>query len=228
VLKQLRQVGGVRQVKVENFKQGIFAVTGAEGARLSESALADAVRRSGFTVEKIVAPDGPAGPKESGATVSAQEFEARHGEARGAFRKGDYETARNVLKDLLAKLPDQKSEKNRGRSAEAGQLLALAEFASGDYAEASSAAHAALHRGKPWDWKTLSSHYREIKEYTRHLRALEKSVREEPTAENRFLLAYHYLMLGHKDAAAGLLERVPQNEPEDELVAGLLKQLTKP
>jgi hypothetical protein len=57
------------------------------------------------------------------------------------------------------------------------------------------------------------------------LRALEKFVRENPRApEGRFLLGFHYLIAGHRDAAAKELLEAVKLTPKDQLAARLLTQ----
>lgn len=58
MVKQLRQVAGVEQVKVTDFKKGVFALTPKKEAELSERVISDAVKKSGFTLEKVVRPKG--------------------------------------------------------------------------------------------------------------------------------------------------------------------------
>lgn len=225
MVKQLRQVAGADKVKVEDFKQGLFAVTPAEGAQVSEEALSEAVRRSGFTLAKIVSPEGESPAREaSGRPIDQAEQERKVADARQAFRQGEYRRACALLKESIEKLPDKTQADKAGRS-DAGQLLSLANFAVADYDEASAAAHAALHRGKPWDWAELARHYRKVDEYTRHLRRLEKMVREGAGVDARFLLGYHYLMLSYKDAAAAQFQRVLKINTNDELAAELLGRL---
>lgn len=60
------------------------------------------------------------------------------------------------------------------------------------------------------------------------MRALEDYYRQHPnSAQANLLLAYHYLTLGHADAARGRLEAVVQLNPNDRLAAGLLQALDR-
>jgi hypothetical protein len=62
--------------------------------------------------------------------------------------------------------------------------------------------------------------------YTRQLRALEGDARDKPkSVEDRFVLAYHYFVLGQNDAAAKELEVVTQLQPGDKLSAQMLAAL---
>ena len=56
---------------------------------------------------------------------------------------------------------------------------------------------------------------------------LERYTTEHPDeAATQFLLAYHYLMLGHEDAARARLEKAVKLEPKDKVSAGLLQMLS--
>jgi hypothetical protein len=56
--------------------------------------------------------------------------------------------------------------------------------------------------------------------YINQLRELEANVRQNPNnASTRFLLGYHYLVQGHKDAAATEFQNVVKLEPKDQLSA---------
>ncbi len=111
--------------------------------------------------------------------------------------------------------------KKRLADAESDQVHSLALFASGKFDEAGKAAHAALLRGKHWNWKTLGGHYKKTADHTSQLRALENSIRQKSTPEKRFLVAYHYLMLGQPKAARAQFQRVARARPDDKLVASL-------
>ena len=66
----------------------------------------------------------------------------------------------------------------------------------------------------------------DIPTYTEHLRALEAYQRANPkSAEASFVLAYHYLVLGHLDAAIKHLGTVVKLLPESQLSAELLAAL---
>ena len=95
------------------------------------------------------------------------------------------------------------------------------------YEDAAAAAHIALHHDSNWNWKTLSKHYATTKDYTTQLRNLETSITNSSTAEKRFLIAYHYLMLGQPKAARAQFQRVAKAKPDDKLVAKLLQNLEK-
>jgi uncharacterized protein (TIGR03066 family) len=59
--------------------------------------------------------------------------------------------------------------------------------------------------------------------YTKQLRALEAYVKQNPQApDGRFVLAYHYLTCGSKDAATAQLKELYKRTPQDMLVKQLL------
>ena len=103
--------------------------------------------------------------------------------------------------------------------------MSLALFAQGDYRGAAAQAHAALAMGPPTNWDTLYSYYGETSPYTTQLRALEKYVKEKPSApEGHFLLAYQYLMTGFNKQAVNELREVGKLAPNDRLSAELVKK----
>ncbi len=84
-----------------------------------------------------------------------------------------------------------------------------------------------LSAGPGWDWTTLTSFYPDVNIYTKQLRALEESTSAHPDSPAlRFLLAYHYMICGHDDAAANQLKVAVQLDPKDRLSAQLLEMLT--
>ena len=107
------------------------------------------------------------------------------------------------------------------------EFRGLALFALHRYDEAAGAVYAVLSAGPGWDWTTLSSLYPDVSVYTEQLRALEQYVAANPnSAAARFLLAYHYTICGHTDAAATQLKAAVQLDPKDRLSAQLLDMLT--
>ena len=227
MVKQLRQVAGVERVKVQDFKRGIFAVTPRRGVALSENALRAAVRRSGFTPRRVVVPrrestkESPTPPRPSPADEKPLpiEIEKLLAGPQDTFREGRFDDALKAARDAAQKKPNDPTIQ---------QFASLVAFALGKFADASTAAHAALHHGPHWKWKRLKGHYAKTEVYTGQLRALEKFVREHPaSAESRFLLAYHYLMLGHSQAARSHLKRVAEQKPDDKLVRQLLEPAKK-
>jgi Tetratricopeptide repeat len=138
--------------------------------------------------------------------------------AREAFKRGDYATAQADVEKAIEQLPSD---------AVLHEFRALTLFAQGQYSEAAAALYAVLAAGPGWDWATMSSLYPDVSVYAQQLRALEDYDRQHPTAgDARFLLAYHYLVLGYKDEAVKQLREVVRLTPNDKLSAALLKALT--
>ena len=101
-------------------------------------------------------------------------------------------------------------------------------FAKRDYLKAAATIHSVLAVGPGWNWATLIGLYDDVAIYTEQLRALETYRDQHPRdSAVRFLLAYHYLVDGFRDAAATQLERVVKLEPGDTVAADLLRMLSK-
>ena len=107
------------------------------------------------------------------------------------------------------------------------EFRALTLFAQEHYSDAASALYAVLAAGPGWNWATMSSLYPDAGVYTQQLRTLEDHIRQNPNdAPARFVLAYHYLVLGSKDEAIKQLQEVVRLQPKDKLSAEILKALT--
>jgi TolA-binding protein len=140
--------------------------------------------------------------------------------ARSAFLTGDYPRAQELIEKGIKKLPGD---------ATLHEFRALTLFAQKKYSEAAGTIYAVLSAGPGWTWDTLKSFYDNEKTYQEQLRALEKDSRANPkSADDHFLLGYHYLILDAKDAATKQLEKVAKLLPKDELTAALLKALKAP
>lgn len=138
--------------------------------------------------------------------------------ASEAFSQGDLQTA---LTNADAAAREMKN------FPEVHQFRSLVLFAMGKYDESASAAHVGLTAGRGWNWNTLKSFYPAVSVYTAQLRKLEAFTNENPkNAGGRFLLAYHYLMMGHGPAAVTQLRSVVELEPKDELSARMLKAVS--
>jgi tetratricopeptide (TPR) repeat protein len=106
------------------------------------------------------------------------------------------------------------------------EFRGLTLFAQGQYKDAATTLYAVLSAGPGWNWQTLSQFYPDTETYTRQLRALERAARNNPeSANDRFLLAYHYLVMGHNDAAAKIFDQVHALLPNDQLTNQLLAAL---
>jgi hypothetical protein len=76
---------------------------------------------------------------------------------------------------------------------------------------------------------TLSGLYPDVETYTAQLRALEDRSRRDPkAAAPRFVLAYHYLVAGHRDAAKAQLKAVLALQAGDRVARRLLASQTAP
>jgi cytochrome c-type biogenesis protein CcmH/NrfG len=143
-----------------------------------------------------------------------KEFDA----AREAFKAGDAAKAQTLVEKAIELLPSD---------ATLHEFRALTLFAQGRYKDAGATLYAVLAAGPGWDWQTMRGLYPDEDTYTRQLRALEEHVRKEPkSADARFVLAYHYLVLGSKDEAVKQLKGVVSVQPQDKLSAALVKALT--
>lgn len=134
--------------------------------------------------------------------------------ARAAFYKGDYNAALAAVNKSLAALPHDPV---------IHEFRALDLFAQGKYDEAAAGLHSVLAVGPGWDWTTLASLYPSVDAYTNQLRALEAAVRAKPDdLAQRFVLSYHYLTTGNKDAAVNQLKQLSAKTPDDTVVKELL------
>jgi tetratricopeptide (TPR) repeat protein len=138
--------------------------------------------------------------------------------AHDAFYQGDYAAALKQCDQAIALQPND---------ALLHEFRGLALFALHRYDEAAGAVYAVLSAGPGWDWTTLTSFYPDVDTYTEQLRALEEYTSANPNSPAlRFLLAYHYMICGHDDAAATQLKAAIQLDPKDRLSAQLLEMLT--
>jgi len=137
--------------------------------------------------------------------------------ARDAFARKQYNDALRLANHAAVEVP---------RTAKAHELMSLALFALQDYHGANLEAHAALSLGPASDWPTLYGYYGNLPTYNEQLDTLVEFIRKHPPApEGRFVLAYHDLMMGHRDAAKQQLEKVVAAVPQDKVAADLLKEL---
>ncbi len=143
--------------------------------------------------------------------------QCRRGQSAARLARGDAARRRGPAGLLRSELPpgaesrfDQALELMPGDPA-FHELRALILFAMGEYRAAAAAIHSLLAVGPGWDWTTMIGLYANDDIYTKQLRALEIFRRDHPNdAAARFLLAYHYLTMGHTPAAATELRAVVQ------------------
>jgi tetratricopeptide (TPR) repeat protein len=223
-------------VRVLDFKQGLFALSPRPGVRLSEASIRSAVKLSGFTFSRMVSPaDGPSNERPMQATPP-DAVDRLLITARRTFRGGDRDRAAKMAVEIVSKLSltserDEPVDENGStdgsspRDADALQFVALMQFSQREYTDAVKYARMALLRGAPWDWNTLSSHYVKPEDYSAQLRKLELSIRAEPQPEKRFLIGYHYWMMGHHEAAHSQFEKAAAGMPDDQLIPKLIERL---
>jgi tetratricopeptide (TPR) repeat protein len=138
--------------------------------------------------------------------------------ARDAFKAGDFAAALDLTDAALKDVPDDPL---------VHEFKALALFARGEDARAAAEIHGVLAARPGMDWATMIGLYPDVETYTGQLRALEDRSRRDPkAAAPRFVLAYHYLVAGHKDAALSQLKAVLASEPGDRVARRLLVSLT--
>jgi len=134
--------------------------------------------------------------------------------ARQSFLQGDYAGALASTNKALAALPNDPI---------IHEFRALVMFAQGKYKEAAAGLYSVLAVGPGWDWTTMSSLYPNVDAYTKQLRALEAYVKQNQRASDaRFVLAYHYMTMGSKEAAAKQYQEIYKQTPQDNLVKQLL------
>jgi tetratricopeptide (TPR) repeat protein len=164
----------------------------------------------------MAAPAAPAADPQAAVDQAGELMDA----ARDAFHQGDYAGALAQCDKAIAIEPNDPLYH---------EFRSLALFALHRYDEAASAIYAVLSAGPGWDWTTLVGLYADVNVYTEQLRGLEQYVlanANSPAA--KFLLAYHYTICGHTDAAAYQLQGVVKLDPKDRLSPQLLAMLTPP
>jgi tetratricopeptide (TPR) repeat protein len=145
---------------------------------------------------------------------AVQNFDA----ARGAFKAQDYAKA---LTDIDAAI------KVLNNDVTMHEFRALVFFAQKKYKDAAAGIYAVLSVGPGWKWETMSSLYAKPDTYTNQLRDLESYQRANAGApDGHFLLAYHYLVLGHTQQALTQFEKFIKLVPGDKLVPELIKAFT--
>jgi tetratricopeptide (TPR) repeat protein len=157
-----------------------------------------------------------AAPDETTASAAADTF----GDARAAFKAGDYPQALQLTDKALTAMPNDPA---------IHEFRALVLFALARYDQAASALYAVLSVGPGWDWTTLIGLYPNVDVYTDQLRACEayRNAHKDDAATH-FVLAYHYITAGYNDPAIRELKEVERLQPSDHLVAQLLAQLSPP
>jgi tetratricopeptide (TPR) repeat protein len=149
--------------------------------------------------------------------AATQTAEQLFDDARTSFMAGDYARALAQADQVLGQTPNVPV---------VHEFRALALFALNRYDEAAAVAYAVLSSGPGWNWTTLAGLYPDVDTYTGQLRALEAAAKTQPnSAPTQFLLAYHYMVEGHAEAAAAQFARVTKLQPQDTLSASFAKTL---
>ncbi len=136
------------------------------------------------------------------------------------FKAGQYIVALNDFNRALEQLPEDPV---------VHEVRALALYATGDYKAAAASLNSLLSSAPGMDWTTMSGLYGNPSDYQNQLRKLEqfcKSNRNDASAS--FVLAYHYLVIGSKDAAINALTNVIKNQPRDITAQRMLEALVPP
>ena len=137
-----------------------------------------------------------------------------------AFKDQEYRKALTLDEQAIRSLPHDPA---------LHEFSALCSFALGDYQQAAAVLNALLAAAPGMDWQSMSSLYADIDTYTAQLRALEKYRMQHPDdAAARFVLAYHYLVAGHNEAAIGELKAVVAKQPNDQVAKRMLDALNPP
>lgn len=133
------------------------------------------------------------------------------------FKSGDYRAALTDFDKALKMLPGD---------AVVHETRCLALFAVADYSKAASGLNSYLAVAPGMDWTTMSGLYGNVDDYTTQLRTLERYTDANPSdASSHFVLAYHYLVTGSKEAAIKALDVVVNNQPKDVTAKRMLEAL---
>ena len=136
------------------------------------------------------------------------------------FKAGQYVSALTEFNASLKELPGD---------AVVHEVRSLALFATGDYKSAAAGLNSLLSSAPGMDWTTMSGLYGNPEDYTTQFRKLEQFCQSNPNdASASFVLAYHYLVTGAKDAAIGALKVVVQNQPKDVTAKRMLDAMVPP
>jgi tetratricopeptide (TPR) repeat protein len=133
------------------------------------------------------------------------------------FKAGQYAASLVDFNTSLKELPGD---------AVVHEVRSLALYATGDYRSAAAGLNSLLSSAPGMDWTTMSGLYGNPEDYTTQLRKLEQHCKANPNdASAYFVLAYHYLVTGAKDAAVNALRVVVKNQPKDVTARRMLEAL---
>jgi tetratricopeptide (TPR) repeat protein len=154
------------------------------------------------------------------ATATGLSYKSR---AESAFRTHHYEEAVDWAKRAAKEMP---------RNGRAFLLLSQIHLAVGEYRDAAGAARLGMSLLPIEDWgyvvKNFRSYYHDA-DYVAQVRRLERFIAENPEhADSRFLLGYHWVFLGHPNAANRELTKAAELNPRDEWATRLLEVVDGP
>jgi len=136
------------------------------------------------------------------------------------FKAGNYQQALPQFDAALRQLP---------HDSVVHEVRALDLFALGQYQQAAASLNALLAAAPGMDWTTMAGLYGDVDEYTQQFRALEQHSKSNPKdAPAAFVLAYHYLVTGHQEAAVNVLKTVVREQPKDVIAKRMLDSLAPP
>ena len=143
----------------------------------------------------------------------------RFDDAREVFRRGEYGRASELIDEAIDLLPSDPS---------LHQFRSLVLFARQRYPDSAAALYNVLAVSPGWTRETLAKLYDTPERYLTQVDALEKYAAATPEAiDARFLLAYHYLMIGNIAGATRQLEIVKSAKPGDRVVESLITGLAQ-
>jgi tetratricopeptide (TPR) repeat protein len=188
--------------------------TGSSGADANTSS--DAASTDSDSSRTDAAQETKSDRQQDGA--AAEQGDQKFDRARDAFKAGAYAAALDLTDEALKDVPGDPL---------VHEFKGVVLFARGAYAQAADEVHSVLAVRTGMDWATLIGLYPDVETYTGQLRALEDRCRQDAkAAAPRFVLAYQYLVAGHKGAAVARLKELLALEPGDRVASRLLASLT--
>ena len=138
-----------------------------------------------------------------------------------AFRAGDYQGAVYAWRHAVIDDPQNPLLL---------LLLGQALFATSHFDEAAGATQAAMQMASKEHWGVVVKNFRELygnpRDYTTHLRALEKAEAEKPNdPAMRFLAGFHYAYLGYPVESIDQLDKGLKIAPRDEMARQLREEM---
>jgi tetratricopeptide (TPR) repeat protein len=172
------------------------------------------------TTAQVVATQPAATPQVAAqppAPTQSELAQAQFDQGLAEFKAGNYAEALTQFDATLRQLP---------QDSVVHEVRALDLFALGQYQQSAAGLNALLATAPGMDWTTMASLYGNVDEYTKQLRALEQHCKSNPKdAPASFVLAYHYLVAGHQDAAINALRTVVREQPKDMIAKRMLDSL---